>query len=52
MINRIVLGLTLLMIFIKCSKPEDYCEELYKQYYYDFERKAAMVETINACYEH
>ena len=45
--NKVLLGLALLTVFINCSKPEDYCEELYKNYYYDFERKAAMVETIN-----
>ena len=50
--NKLLLGLTLLTLFINCSKPEDYCEELYKNYYYDFESKAAMVETINACYEY
>ena len=50
--NKVLLGLALLTVFINCSKPEDYCEELYKNYYYDFESKAAMVETINACYEY
>ena len=50
--NKSILAVFLLILFIKCSKPEDYCEELYKKYYYDFEKKAAMVETINACYEY
>ena len=50
--NRIILGLVLLIVFTKCSKPEDYCEELYKEYYYDFEGREAMVKTINACYEY
>jgi hypothetical protein len=38
------------LLLIGCTKEEDYCEEAYKRYYYDFDKKAAMVETVNLCY--
>ena len=50
--KKIIFTIALITSVVACSKPEDYCEELYKSFYYDFERKEAMVETINACYEY
>lgn len=38
------------LLLIGCTKEENYCEEEYKRYYYNFATKAAMVETVNFCY--
>ena len=43
--------LLLLGLLVGCTKEENYCEEEYKRYYYDFDKKTAMVETVNMCYD-
>ena len=45
-----IFGSIIILIFINCSKPQDYCEEPHKYYYYDFDLKKAMVYSIQECY--
>ena len=45
-----IFGSIIFLILISCEKPEDYCEELYKEYYYNFETKEAMVLSMKECY--
>tara|TARA_B110000858_G_scaffold87567_1_gene101177 strand:- start:1122 stop:1271 length:150 start_codon:yes stop_codon:yes gene_type:complete len=47
-----IFGGIIFLILISCEKPEDYCEELYKEYYYNFETKQAMVLSMKECYSY
>ena len=43
-------GSIIVLTFINCEKPEDYCETIYKEYYYDFQTKQAKTLSIKECY--
>ena len=38
------------MLMINCTKPQDYCDEAHKYYYYDFDLKKPMTFSIQECY--
>ena len=45
-----IFGSIIILIFINCTKPQDYCDEAHKYYYYDFDLKKAMTFSIQECY--
>jgi hypothetical protein len=46
----LIIGIGLLMLMINCTKPQDYCDEAHKYYYYDFDLKKPMTFSIQECY--
>jgi hypothetical protein len=45
-----IFGSIIILIFINCTKPQDYCDEAHKYYYYDFDLKKAMTFSIQECF--